>query len=148
LLGLDPAIGLRDVRPSGLFLRYYGQQVVSLRLDNWIVHPFIYDWRKDIRQSADELAVFIDRAFPNQPVHFIAHSMGGLVVRAFMTRHPEKWAALKDPGGLRRGGRFIMLGTPNFGSLGAVQLMFGLNEILDIVDGLDCVHNKAALLQI
>src|SRR5260370_29431050 len=48
LLGMDASGGnLQNIQASGLFLRFYGQQLVSLRLDGWNVLPFVYDWRND-----------------------------------------------------------------------------------------------------
>lgn len=41
----------------------------------------------------------------DQPVHVVAHSMGGLVTRSFLHRHRPKTL-----------GRVVMLGTPNHGS--------------------------------
>ena len=42
-----------------------------------------------------------------QPVHLVAHSMGGLVVRAALMRHPELWGMV---------GRIVFLATPHYGS--------------------------------
>lgn len=39
------------------------------------------------------------------PVHFVGHSMGGLVINAYLASHPTE-----------RAGRVVMLGTPNRGS--------------------------------
>lgn len=39
------------------------------------------------------------------PIHFVTHSMGSLVLRAFVTRHRPDWV-----------GRAVMLGPPNAGS--------------------------------
>ena len=40
-----------------------------------------------------------------RPVHFVGHSLGGLVVRAYLERHP-----------LNNLGRVVLIGTPNQGS--------------------------------
>ena len=40
---------------------------------------FAYDWRQDVRTSANELCAFIERLGPGRKVKLIGHSMGGLV---------------------------------------------------------------------
>ncbi|TMH13628.1 MAG: alpha/beta hydrolase, partial [Betaproteobacteria bacterium] len=53
------------------------------------VIPFPYDWRKTITDAADHLRAVLEQALAkaeahDQPVRIIAHSMGGLVVRAML----------------------------------------------------------------
>jgi pimeloyl-ACP methyl ester carboxylesterase len=111
------------VVPTGVNKRYYARAVLTLG-GRWNVTPFAYDWRKDIDDSSNELAKLIRRDFRGKPVHLVAHSMGGLVCRNFIRLHPDLWEAMKDPG-LVRGGRLIMLGTPNYGSFCIPQVMTG-----------------------
>ena len=40
---------------------------------------FAYDWRQDIRSSAEQLCARIESLGPNRRVNIVAHSMGGLV---------------------------------------------------------------------
>ena len=106
----------------------------------WNVRPFFFDWRVDIRKSADALAHNINTWFGSEsPVHLVAHSMGGLVSRSYMLRHPDRW---------NKGGRLVMLGTPNYGSFAIPRLLFGANDILDMVAKLDLKHNARDLLHI
>ncbi len=146
-LGLHPdGSTIADIRATGMYQRFYGAQQVSLAAEGWDVRPFYYDWRIDLRQEADRLADCIRRWFPNQPVHLVAHSMGGLISRAMIARHPDLWKSMADPAGLKRGGRLVMLGTPNYGSFGSVQFLFGKNDVLSLVDKLDLRAGLGELL--
>jgi pimeloyl-ACP methyl ester carboxylesterase len=61
---------------------------------------------KPIAKLADDIHPTITRfAERNAPLHFVAHSMGGLVTRAYVARYrPARLAGV------------VMLGTPNGGS--------------------------------
>jgi pimeloyl-ACP methyl ester carboxylesterase len=128
-----------DVIASGIYMRYYASQIVRLGQD-WRVRPFFYDWRQDIRLAADALLQRINTAFgPEEPVHLVAHSMGGLVARCYIKKHPDRW---------NKGGRLVMLGTPNFGSFAIPRLLFGTNDVLSLVKKIDFHHSSSDLLNI
>jgi hypothetical protein len=61
-----------------------------------------------------------------QPVHLVAHSMGGLVVRA-MIADGSRGAALWQRITRLPGSRLLMLGTPNFGSYEALRWLTATN---------------------
>src|SRR5436190_2039105 len=69
----DPAF---DIRVSGMFPEYL--PLLAELTDHWEVMPFAYDWRKDIDLSAAALADAITSWSHGEPVHLVAHSMGGL----------------------------------------------------------------------
>lgn len=144
--GARESDGKLQVRPTGLNKRFYGRAILALRA-RWNVEPFAYDWRKDIDEASSQLAAFIRDRFRGEPVHLVAHSMGGLVARNFISKHRELWASMKDPA-LRRGGRLVMLGTPNYGSYAIVQVMNGTDAMLTRLQRFDLKHDMKGLLRI
>jgi pimeloyl-ACP methyl ester carboxylesterase len=82
-------------------------------LDSDDFHPavFAYDWRKALRHSVDRLRDKVSELYAaneERPVHVVAHSMGGLIVRtALMTYGGELVNQLA---------RIIFIGTPHYGS--------------------------------
>lgn len=86
---------------------------------NFAVYPAPWDWRHNIEEAWKiYLKPKIDeakRATGYDKVDVVAHSMGGLVTRAYI--QSEAYANDID--------RFIMIGTPNRGSTNAYYLMEG-----------------------
>ncbi len=129
---------VKQVSPSGLLRRYYGELEQYL-LKDWNVLVFPYDWRLSIRDSADLLAKRIEATFGSATrVHLVAHSLGGLVTRSLAQRRADVWSAM---------GKLVMLGTPNYGSLAIPQLYTGLDKLMRIIALVDCQHDLPALLQ-
>ena len=126
--------------------RYYARAILSLRA-RWDAVGYAYDWRKDIDEAADGLARFIRERFPGKPVHLVAHSMGGLVARNLIRRHPQLWDGIEDPEKVA-GGRLVMLGTPNYGSYAIVQAMTGEDRMMAMLEKADFKHDMRELLAI
>jgi pimeloyl-ACP methyl ester carboxylesterase len=72
---------------------------------------FAYDWRKSVRHSTSALRDTVLRLHQKNggsPVHLVAHSMGGLVVRATLLQHGDQlWPKL---------GRIVFVATPHYGA--------------------------------
>jgi hypothetical protein len=71
---------------------------------------FPYDWRKPISAAAGGLSDVVRAAYANngnRPVHVVAHSMGGLVVREALRADPALWSQVD---------RIAFLATPHYGS--------------------------------
>nr|MDJ0789503.1 hypothetical protein [Myxococcota bacterium] len=124
----------QGVVPDGLLESYYGDLYDRLGRENTVIH-FGFDWRKPIAESARLLRDSIqldldDQAHPNRPVRIIAHSMGGLVARTFVAENPRLWKRMTE-----RGGRLIMMGTPNFGSYAPAQVFTQNHRLLKLVAG-------------
>lgn len=103
------------------YLRYRGDEVLE----------FPYDWRRPIARSAEALAAVLRDGWRHgRPLRFVAHSMGGLVVRMLFDRDAELRRRFEaDPRC-----RVLMLGTPNGGSLAVLRALLGQNESLQRLD--------------
>ena len=144
--GQHEADSALTVRATDLDKRTYARAILWLSA-RWEMRPFAYDWRKDLDESADALARFIREQFGDQPVHLVAHSMGGLVSRNFMRRHQDMWEKMRDSAG-SRGGRLLMLGTPNFGSFAIPQAFTGVEKMVKWLAAIDLEHNLTELLAV
>ena len=74
--------------------------------------------------------------------------MGGLVSRRFAARHRETWGAMDDSSGAGRGGRLVMLGTPNRGSFAIPLTLSGSEKLLKVLATGDVEHSMQELLEI
>jgi len=135
-----------DIRVAGIFPEYLS--LVTELAERWEVLPFAFDWRKDIDESADRLAGAIERFAGTAPVHVVAHSMGGLVARRMIQRHAALWNGMADGTSLARGGRLVMLGTPNRGSFSIPLVLTGAERTVRLLELLDVRHDMPALLRI
>jgi pimeloyl-ACP methyl ester carboxylesterase len=138
------------IHASRVMQRYYGEVQLALAAANWNVKAFPYDWRKDLNQAADELNAQLSKWFDqDQPVHLIAHSMGGMVARTFIRNHEDRWKRMWDgPGHGKQGGRLIMLGVPNHGSFNVPRSIVGLEPIVRLLDHADIFHTREQLQQV
>jgi pimeloyl-ACP methyl ester carboxylesterase len=143
----DPAPPGIHIRPAGLHRKTYVP--ILLELDTrWHVRPFPFDWREDIDRSAARLDAEVQAFGAGEPVHLVAHSMGGLVSRRFAQLHPDTWRAMDDTTGAGRGGRLVMLGTPNRGSFAIPLTLTGSEKLLKLLAKGDIDHSLRQLLQI
>lgn len=96
---------LHGFMSSPLSMRLLGR---TLRAAGFTPHmPWYRSWSIPFEGIADKIATALARRSIgiDRPVHFVGHSMGGLIARAVIARlRPEKM------------GRVVMIGTPNGGS--------------------------------
>lgn len=96
----------------GLYENRWAMKPLAWRLaDEFHCHRFCYaSVRQDLSQHSLRLARFVERLADTTPhtIHFLAHSLGGLVVRHYLAHH-------RPPKSLRLG-RVVTLGTPHLGS--------------------------------
>jgi CHAT domain-containing protein/pimeloyl-ACP methyl ester carboxylesterase/tetratricopeptide (TPR) repeat protein len=137
-----------NIQATQPFSRYYGELIKYLRESHKVV-PFPFDWRLPIEDEADRLASAVQHELDEakkhkKPVRFLAHSMGGLVVRTMIARHEALWREICD----HAGARLLMLGTPNGGSHAITELLVGQSSILRKLAWLDITNKKRDLLEI
>lgn len=82
---------------------------------------FAYDWRKDLRSTANLLADALDRIEPSHPIHLVAHSMGGLICRYILES-----GRYSDRAWFARIRELITLATPHLGAPKALLRAAGL----------------------
>jgi CHAT domain-containing protein len=113
------------VTPDGAIGPIYDDLAEHLAASHEVIE-FAFDWRKPIEAEARRLAQVAEAALDareqsGQAVRFVAHSMGGVVVRTLQLEAPELWDRLMA----RPGARVLMLGTPNGGSWAPMQVLSG-----------------------
>ena len=133
------------VEAEELFAMFYGRVCKHLA-DSHRVEPFPYDWRQPLDVLAERLGEFLDRLLrqTQQPIRLLAHSMGGLVVRACIFKR----RAIIDQLMARDGARLIMLGTPNQGAHSMVENLLGKGDTLRKLVRLDVTHDMQEVLDI
>ncbi len=141
------AIGKPNIEPDGPHEDSYSDLIAHLSQSHDVV-VFPYDWRLSIEDEAKRLSVLVDQrltSVPDQPVRFLAHSMGGLVVRSLQAQNRnDVW----DRVTARSEWRLIMLGTPNGGSHSIVRTLIGWKGLIKLLAGLDFSLSKTELLEI
>ena len=83
---------------------------------------FAYDWRRDVRLSAQRLAARIDAWGVRAPIVLIAHSLGTLVSRYYV----------EHLGGKRKVGRLILVGGPHSGTPKAITTLLHGPDLLPL----------------
>ena len=131
-----------------LFDLSYGDLCLYL-MDTHRVERFPYDWRLPLNLLAESLEKFLlklvaETRNPVRPIRLLAHSMGGLVVRALIHKNPQLWDEIMG----RDGARFVMLGTPNQGAHSMVEALLGKSDTLRSLARIDLQHDLQAILDI
>lgn len=130
-----------DAVPLSLEKLCYTKIALALRRQVDL-YEFPYDWRRPVQVNGDLLATYLERWAAGdaaRPFTLVGHSMGGLVARACLARHPEL------AGG--RVAQVIMLGTPHFGAANAVETLLNGNSMMALVTKLNDKNQVADLLK-
>lgn len=106
--GLQPMTGKGVILLHGIVRssKSFAKMRAQLVRNGYTVFAFDYpSTRIEIAEAAEYLRSVIESLDGIEEIHFVAHSMGGLVVRSYLTKKP-------DP----RIGRMVMIGVPNRGA--------------------------------
>ncbi len=134
LYDLDLDKSSRKIKPLGVVLFAYLKIKLFLNIRGYDAEFYPYDWRKGLDTLGNELAQYLRREKAAE-IYVVGHSMGGLITRAALSVDdlPIK--------------RFIMLGTPNFGSFMATQALNATHSSVRQVAALDLVHTAEELVE-
>ncbi|HEX8920544.1 MAG TPA: hypothetical protein VF766_03640 [Pyrinomonadaceae bacterium] len=109
--GLEDADPNNAISAAAVDTSYEPFLTAILARDDFGHVGFPYDWRKPFNSSTEALKNLILQTYDsngNCPVHLVAHSMGGLMVRATLMEHGDDlWPKL---------GRIVFIATPHYGS--------------------------------
>jgi tetratricopeptide (TPR) repeat protein len=134
-----------DVTPDDLFGMFYGDICKTLA-DTHEVVPFPYDWRQPLDVLGARLATSLKALMGStpRPIRLLAHSMGGLVVRACVHLEPKLMSELMA----RDGARLVMLGTPHRGAHSMVENLLGKGDTLRTLVRLDLTQDMQQVLDL
>ncbi len=136
------------VSAESLVSSTYADLVEFLEQQENDVIPYPYDWRLPISTEAGRFARDLETKLQlaeehKQPLHIIAHSMGGLVARMAFALNPDLWDRLV---GCK--GRLLMLGTPHKGSHVITRALVGQEKMVKYLALVDFRHSQKELLKI
>jgi CHAT domain-containing protein len=137
-------IDAQDIVTDGIHDPSYADLVDYLRMKDYNVIPFAYDWRKDLTETADLLAAEVKEIMgkTKETISFVAHSMGGVLLRTMIGKHGDLYNALKSKDKFR----VLLLGVPLEGSYSIPRLLMGRDKILHILALMDIVNRRDTLL--
>lgn len=116
-----PFLGFRITRNVYSDFKQHGRWVAG------DVLSFPYDWRKSNRTTAQAFDDWLCKMLPpldkNVRLVFVAHSMGGLVLRHWLNEYLEPKSGC-DRVSINRIDKFVFAGTPHFGSVEPVESLY------------------------
>ena len=112
--GINPFSSCDHISPDGILrsiiaLQFYGPLINHLEDAGYQVYPYDYDWRLDLRGTADNLDNYITNILSQtgaEKVNIVDHSLGGLLARYYVTSDTSRAAKVEQ---------VISLGTPFLG---------------------------------
>lgn len=145
---LDVTINAKNISPADIHGPTYNALMNYLSADFDVI-PFAYDWRLDLAEAGKLLAKAIkdeseNPSRTNPTFHFIAHSMGGLVLRSMINDNSALWQKITEA----KKTKVLMMGVPNEGSYATIRILLGKDSIIKRLALLDFKNTKRQLLDI
>ena len=129
------------VKADGLVKGIY-EPILSYLSASHNIIPFDYDWRRSYllagRRLGEELQQHLNRikaSGESHTIRILAHSSGGLVIKAMILEYADVWQELKETDC-----QIVMLGSPLSGSYRIVQMLLGqhrLNKLMKLLESSD-----------
>lgn len=142
LLQLD--INATNITARSLMGSGYRRLAKYLAEAGYDVIAFAYDWRKDLTGEAEKLNALMEELLTKkQPIHVLAHSMGGVLFREFMLLK-KQWDAVNASPGFRA----LFLGAPLGGSYLIPETLAGRGGSIAKLSLLDLKHGTQDLLKV
>ena len=154
-IDLKPEI-LSDVEIRALLRKWkfgvYGEAIKKIKRE-WfgggkLLKTFPYDWRQSNKKSAAKLQTwFCDNKseLADKSVIFLAHSMGGLVLKAWFRYHydqKDRCANSESPANWLNIGNISFIGTPHYGAPKTLEAIIKEYRLLGFVKPLDRYVSK------
>ena len=130
-----------EIIASGLIPKPYFPLYLHLRWSGCDVLSFPYDWRRAPSVTAEVLAAFVrqQRIKDNRPIHLVCHSMGGLVARHYCRLYPDEASSALA--------QIVLLGTPNYGSVDAVQNLTIGSKAISLLTRLNAANDPLGIVR-
>jgi len=139
----DMNIGAPGIYITGVMEKYY-KKLGNFMLRDHELKVFGFDWRKDMAGAAKELdALLVKYMEYGRPIHIIAHSMGGLVMKQLMIHHNPTWTSF-----CKGANNFLfLLGTPWLGSHLIMEVLTGHSDRVRMLNLIDFHHKRKEIIQ-
>lgn len=136
------------VEANGFVGKVYAEFCDAFRGSHEVL-PFPYDWRHSVADAGKRLNDALKRQLARidigkRPIQIVAHSMGGLVVRAMLSEADSAWpAALANAAS-----RIVMLGTPNQGSHAITAILSGQEGLMRKLAMVDLTESQESHIEL
>lgn len=127
------------IKADSLVAGAYDELLAYLSETHQVI-PFAYDWRRSHRLAGRKLGERLNhhldeikQSEAKHTIRLLAHSSGGLVIKAMMLEYPKLWKTLMEETDCQ----VVMLGTPLSGSYRIVQLLAGKHRLTQLINLLE-----------